>query len=245
MSAPEFDAKGVFDDDYLYFFADGLAERSAAEAHLIWHLLDLEPGMEVLDLACGHGRIANRLAERGCRVTGLDATPLFLQRARADADALGVTVDYVQADMRELPWRSRFDRIVNWFTAFGYFDDAANKQVLAQAASALKPGGRLIVELNNYPVLMRGYLPSVVHERNGELVVDQHRLDPLASHSIVTRTVIRGGTMRQTRFFTRLLTFPELRDWLLSAGFLTVRGYGEDGNPLTAEHRRLIAVAEL
>jgi hypothetical protein len=92
---------------------------------------------------------------------------------------------------------------------------------------------------------MRGYLPSVVHERNGDLVVDQHRLDPLTSHSIVTRTVIRGGTMRQTRFFTRLFTFPELRDWLLSAGFRAAAGYGEDGNPLTAQHRRLITVAEL
>jgi cyclopropane fatty-acyl-phospholipid synthase-like methyltransferase len=140
MSVPEFDAQGVFDDDYLYFFADDLEERSGTEADLIWHLLDLEPGMEVLDLACGHGRIANRLAERGCHVTGLDATPLFLQRARADADALGVTVEYVEGDMRDLPWRNKFDRIVNWFTAYGYFDDAANKQVLAQAASALKQG---------------------------------------------------------------------------------------------------------
>jgi cyclopropane fatty-acyl-phospholipid synthase-like methyltransferase len=31
---------------------------------LIWRLLELEPGMEVLDLACGHGRIANVLAAR-------------------------------------------------------------------------------------------------------------------------------------------------------------------------------------
>jgi 2-polyprenyl-3-methyl-5-hydroxy-6-metoxy-1,4-benzoquinol methylase len=38
--------------------------------------------MEVLDLACGHGRIANRLAERGARVIGLDATSIFLNRPR-------------------------------------------------------------------------------------------------------------------------------------------------------------------
>ena len=100
MTVPEFDAEGVFDDDYLHFFAASLAERSAAEADLIWRLLELEPGMEVLDLACGHGRIANRLAQRGCRVTGLDATPVFLRRARTEAEALGVAVDYVQGDMR-------------------------------------------------------------------------------------------------------------------------------------------------
>jgi SAM-dependent methyltransferase len=79
--------------------------------------------MEVLDLACGHGRIANRLAARGARVTGLDATPLFLDLARRDANARGVDVDYLEGDMRTLPWTGRFDRVVNWFTAFGYFDD--------------------------------------------------------------------------------------------------------------------------
>ena len=51
--------------------------------------------MEVLDLACGHGRIANRLAQRGAQVTGLDATPLFLEQARRDAAERGVEVDYV------------------------------------------------------------------------------------------------------------------------------------------------------
>jgi SAM-dependent methyltransferase len=245
MPEPVFDTEGVFDDDYLYFFADALEERSNAETDLIWRLLDLRPGMQVLDLACGHGRIANRLAQRGCQVTGLDVTAAFLERARADAAARGVIVDYVQGDMRQLPWRHRFDRIVSWFTAFGYFDDAGNRQVLAQAAGALRPGGQLVVELNNYPVLVRGYLPSVVTGRDTDMVIDQHRLDPLTSRGIVTRTVIRDGKVRQTSFFTRLLTFPELRDWLLAAGFSAVAGYGEDGSPLATEHRRLITVAEL
>jgi SAM-dependent methyltransferase len=245
VTVPEFDHEGLFDDDYLHFFADSLDGRGAAEADLIWCLLELEPGMEVLDLACGHGRIANQLAQRGCRVTGLDAAPLFLRRARAEAEALGVAVDYVQGDMRQLPWRRRFDRIVNWFTAFGYFDDAGNKQVLAQAASALKPGGRIAIEFNNYPALVGGYLPSVITTRDRDMVIDQHRLDPLTSRSLVTRTIIRDGRVRQVPFFTRLFTFPEFRDWLHAAGFSAVGGYGEDGTPLTAEHRRLITVASL
>jgi cyclopropane fatty-acyl-phospholipid synthase-like methyltransferase len=86
VDEPGFDTGGLFDQDYLYFYAGVLGEeRSEAETELLWRLLELEPGMEVLDLACGHGRIANRLAARGCKVTGLDATPLFLDRARRDA----------------------------------------------------------------------------------------------------------------------------------------------------------------
>ena len=244
MTEPVFDTEGVFDEDYLYFFADGLEERSDAETDLIWSLLGLRPGMEVLDLACGHGRLSNRLAARGCHVTGLDATALFLERARRDAEARAVSVDYVQGDMRQLPWSGRFDRIISWFTAFGYFDDAANQQVLAQAAGGLKPGGQLAIELNNFARLARDYLPSVVFERDGNLVVDQNRLDPQTGRSHAVRTVVRDGGIRQVTFSTRMFLFPELRGWLHAAGFATVHGYGEDGIPLAAGHRRMITVAD-
>ncbi|HEX6472348.1 MAG TPA: methyltransferase domain-containing protein, partial [Streptosporangiaceae bacterium] len=128
MTDRVFDVEGVFGDDYLRFYAEQLEERADADADLIWRLLDLEPGMEVLDLACGHGRIANRLAARGCRLTGLDATPHFLELARADAADRGVAVSYIDGDMRSLPWEDgRFDRVINWFTAFGYFEDAGNR----------------------------------------------------------------------------------------------------------------------
>lgn len=82
------------------------------------------------------GRIANRLASRGATVTGLDATPLFLERARRDAAARGIAVTYVEGDMRTLPWRAQFDAAVSLFTAFGYFGDDENRAVLGRCASA-------------------------------------------------------------------------------------------------------------
>ncbi|MGH3040155.1 MAG: SAM-dependent methyltransferase [Gaiellaceae bacterium] len=87
MSGPVFDFENVFDEDYLYFYASRLAGATEGDAETIWRLLELEPGMEVLDLGCGHGRIANRLGEQGMRVTRLDAMPLCLDRARRDAAA--------------------------------------------------------------------------------------------------------------------------------------------------------------
>ena len=39
--------------------------------------------------------------------------------------------------------------------------------------------------------------------------------------------------------------FPELRDWLRAAGFTAVAGYGEDGQPLTGESRRMIVVGRV
>src|SRR4051812_37858237 len=98
MTADLFDATAMYEEDYLHFFASpqgaapthgpvvGTAYPGAsAAADLVWRLLDLRPGAQVLDLCCGHGALANELAARGGRVTGLDSSEVFLARARADA----------------------------------------------------------------------------------------------------------------------------------------------------------------
>src|SRR5450631_3265481 len=248
-----FDAAAMYDEDYLYFFAAprGLSEFAVhgpvvpgadfpgeAAAELAWRLLDLRPGMSVLDLACGHGELANRLAARGCRVTGLDSSAVFLDR---------VSVEYVAGDMRQLLWTSLFDRVINWSTAFGYFDDTANRAVLDGIARVLRPGGRLAMDLDNLVMFLASYCQSrvVAARENGDMLVDRYHLDALTGRFEAERTVIRSGRTRRVNFVKRMFGFPELRDWLLAAGFTTVAGYGEDARPLTADHRRMIIVADL
>lgn len=245
MEGPAFDLDEVFDADYLYFYEQVLPpERTAAEVETIVRLLGLAKGARVLDLACGHGRIANRLAALGCEVAGLDRSGLFLERARADAAAAGVSVDYVEGDMRALPWPdASFDRVVLWFTAFGYFSDDDNARVLAETRRVLRPGGALLVEMNNRDNLLRRFLPYVVMERDGAFMIDINSYDITTGRTENERIVIRDGRMRRMRFGVRLFSFPELRDWLVRAGFSTVEGYGPDGEPLTIESRRMIVVA--
>lgn len=238
------DVEQVFDDDYLYFYERFLTdELSEADADVLWRLLGLEAGAAVLDIGCGHGRIANRLAERGARVTGLDITPLFLERARADAAERGVEVEYVEGDMRELPWEERFDASFIWFTTFGYFDDDENRRVLAEAWKALRPGGRLAVELHNRDAFARAWLPFTAVERDGDLMVDRHRFDVLTGRNDTERFVVRDGRVRRADYSVRFFTYTELRDWLLGAGFARVEGFARDGGALTFETRRMVVVA--
>jgi ubiquinone/menaquinone biosynthesis C-methylase UbiE len=241
----EFPREEAFDEDYLYFYAELLTpERTAAEVELVWKLLELEPGLELLDLACGHGRIANSLAERGVRVTGLDATPLFLDLARKDAAERAVEVEYVEGDMRSLPWSERFDRVLSWFTSLGYFSDEENRQVLAEAHRALRPGGLLAVEMNNLLRLIQVYADETITERGEDKMIDRHRFDIQTSRSLDERTIIRGDKKRTFQFSVRMFTPAELREWMLAAGFLEAVAYGDDGEPLTPEHegRRMTVV---
>jgi SAM-dependent methyltransferase len=241
---PPFDFEQAFDADYLYFYGDRVSdEASDREAETIWWLLELQRGAEVLDLACGHGRIANRLAERGVRVTGLDATPLFLDLARRDAAERGVDIDYVEGDMRSLPWERRFDAIVSWFTSFGYFDADGNRRVLEQAQRALKPGRRLLIENNNLSALLPRWQPAVVVERDGAFLIDRAQFDPTTGYATTERLVVRNGGVRRFSFSVRMFVAVELRDWLLAAGFERVDFYDGDGQPLTPEGRRMITIA--
>lgn len=245
MSEPRFDFTASFDEDYLYFYESLLtSEHTESEVNLIWQLLDLKPGMEILDLACGHGRITNRLAERGCLMTGLDATDLFLQQARLDADERGVEVEYIKGDMRSLPWTEYSDCVVNWFTAYGYFDDVDNRQVLLEAFRALKPGGKLLLELQNRDRVLRNFQPAFVTERDGNYMIDLNRYSVLTGRTENERIIVRDGKTRRFQYFIRLFTYPELRDWLLQAGFNQVEGYGHTGEALTLDSRRMIVVAQ-
>ena len=233
----EFDFAGTFDEDYLYFYEQFLTpERNAEEVETVAELL--AGRTEILDCPCGHGRISNGLAERGFRVTGLDATELFLDRARADATEFGVDVEYVHGDMRALPWRERFDGIVNWFTSFGYFDDDENREVLRQFHDALRPGGRLAMEMMNIARVMLNFRPQHLDESGDDFMLDKVELDLEQARTRTERIIVRAGRVRRTHFAVRYFSFPELADWLRAAGFENVHTPG-----LTTE-TRLVVLAD-
>lgn len=248
MTGAHWDA--VFDEDYLYFYETFLHdERNEKEAELIARLLDLGPGADVLDVPCGHGRIAVRLARRGCRVTGLDASPLFLERARQAAAAAGVGVEWVHGDMRALPFGRDFDAVVNWLTSFGYFDDEENRRVLAEFRRVLRPGGRLLIETVHRDRILRSLPPGEpvrfdVVRRGDDLMIDRTGYEPLTGRVQTDRTIVRDGRVRRFAYGLRLYTPVELRDELLRAGFARVELLGDEGGPLTLDSRRLLAVAQ-
>lgn len=244
MPQPPFDTAGVFDADYRYFYGPRLDARTGEELERVWDLLGLEPGLAVLDAPCGHGRLSVPFAERGCEVTGLDQSAPFLDEAEGAAAERGVTVEFVRGDLRRLPFDDgRFDRALNWFTSFGYFDDDGNRQVLRELRRVLRDGGRLLLEIVSYELLVRSLQPDLVVERGDDLLIDRNTLDQQEGRIVTRRTIVRGGKARHTHFFVRTPTFPELRAWLLAAGFAAVEAWDEQGRPFGVDSRRLIAVA--
>ena len=103
---------------------------------------ELAPG-RALDLACGAGRNAVWLAERGWSVTGADFADVALANARGLAAERGVDVEWVQADLCEwVPPAQAFDLVA---VLYLHLPASERRFVLARAADAVAPGGTLLV----------------------------------------------------------------------------------------------------
>jgi SAM-dependent methyltransferase len=235
---------GFYDDDYLHFAAHTLGQdRTQNEVSFIWEILSLRAGDCVLDAGCGHGRIANALAKRGARVTGVDIVPKFLAYARKEAAQKGLPVDYRQADIREAVEAGPFDAAILWFFSFGYHSDQENLKVLRNIASVLKPGAQLLLDQYNVSALARAADHYSVVDLQSSLLIQKPIWDLEASRWGAERIVIRDGAIRRSSFMCRCYSPAELKEVLLQAGFSGPKFMGDGFQELSLDSSRLIVLA--
>lgn len=105
----------------------------------LWHAHRLGPGSRVLDLACGEGRHSLAAAALGARVTAVDRDEVRLAAARERAEAQGLSIEWVAADLEE-PWPDLggFDAVL----VFNYLDRARMPRII----ELIEPGGLLMME---------------------------------------------------------------------------------------------------
>ena len=104
--------------------------------------LGTTPGRAV-DLACGEGRNAVWLAAQSWSVTGVDFSPVGVERGRAGAAERGLAVDWVVADLATWDFGSAaFDLVAHVYL---HWPTAEREPFLRRCAAAVAPGGVLVV----------------------------------------------------------------------------------------------------
>lgn len=87
-------------------------------ARTFYEQLDITPGCELLDVACGSGQLALWAARSAVDVTGVDIAPNLVHRAQARADAEGLNARFMEADAEALPFMdASFDVVTSLFGA--------------------------------------------------------------------------------------------------------------------------------
>jgi SAM-dependent methyltransferase len=240
---------GFFEDDWLdeiALHADD--EWTDRQTSFLVEKLELEPGERVLDLACGHGRLALPLAERGLDVTGVDLSPRSLELARAAADSQGLNVTFVRSDMREIDFDGEFDAAYSVYTSFGYFEeDGENQRVLDAVSRALRPGGCFLIDVLNPTGLAARYQSRMWEELDsGAAFLQQHEFDALAGRNRARWIFVRDdGSRSELVHSVRVYAPWELARMLEEAGLNVVQGWGDfEGAGLELTSRRLILRAD-
>ncbi len=108
--------------------------------------LELEPGMRILELGAGPGRLAIQIKQAHPDVTvdAVDIDTRMIASAKRNAATAGVDIDFREADMTEPHDDAGYDRVYSTMT-FHHLGPDAKQRALAVAREALAPGGNFVV----------------------------------------------------------------------------------------------------
>jgi SAM-dependent methyltransferase len=137
---------------------------------LVKQIIDALPAGDALDAACGTGRYAQILAERGHRIIGVDSSPDMLARARTRVPQ----GDFRLGDLHQLPVADDQVDLVVCALALTHNPDLG--PVMGEFARVLRPGGHLVVSDMHPESVARGYNPRLRSPdgRPGRVVSYQH-----------------------------------------------------------------------
>lgn len=239
--------RSYFDKSYLTEYEPlfDLTQDRLQVARLV-ELLGLPAGAKVLDLACGQGRHAHLLAEAGFDVTGYDLSTHLLTVAKRRGT--GRNLRYRRGDMRKLPvlWRRKFDAVVNLFSSFGFFADAADDaKVIRECARVLKPGGVMIWQGGSRDGVMARFLESDWWEsRDGTLIAQDREFDPLTGFLTIQSKWQKRSRMKYREHRIRLYTATRLAELMLDAGLVVEQTYESfSDEPLTRMSSEMLLLA--
>lgn len=209
----------MFDNDRM--------ENSSYEADKIIEICGLKENYSVFDCCCGMGRHSISLAEKGCRVTGLDLSETYLGMAEKEAEIRNVTVDFIHKDARNIDFENQFDCVINMFTSFGYFEDPDDDLILLKKLhKSLKPGGTLFMEMTGKEVLARDFEERVWFEREGIKILLEYSVDLNWTELCNRWLFFQNDKMTEYSFSHRIFSAAEMAEMLWKAGFSEIDIYG-------------------
>ncbi len=123
------DKKGKFVDD--------------VQARLVFNIADVKEGDTVLDAGCGTGNFSEKLARKGCKVTGVDVSSRMLEIAKKKVEDTPYKIDYKKMDVHNLDFNDETFDAVFVMTAFEFLDN--QEDAFTEMFRVLKKGGSLLI----------------------------------------------------------------------------------------------------
>lgn len=139
----------IFDDaasDYDAWYTDKKGSFvDTVETDLAFRMINVEKGMNVLDIGCGTGNFSIKLAKMGCNVTGIDISDNMLEIAREKAAEKNLTIKFLHMDLNDLKFEeNEFDAVFS-MAAFEFVNDEDAPKALKGMLRVVKEGGQVLI----------------------------------------------------------------------------------------------------
>jgi len=228
-----------------FMFSRERWENAAEEVTNLVKLMQIKPGVSILDLCCGPGRHSLEFARRGFSVTGVDRTKKYLEEAVKRAKKQRLNVKFVQKDMRKFCRPGKFDAALNLFTSFGFFENKKDDQLVARNVyRSLKDGGVFVVDLMGKEIMARIFRERDWQEVGGTIMLEERKISKDWSWMENRWMLLKDGRIREFRFSHRPYSAAELTGLLADCGFSKTEVYGSlSGAPYDHQAKRLVVVA--
>ena len=222
--------------------------RLAVEMPFIEQKLQEVKAVRVLDAACGTGKHAIALAQRGYSVVGADLSAGMVAQARKNIERTGVAARFEVAGFGELASRlnGSFDALLCLGNSLPHVLDTAQlAAALQDFAACLRPGGLLLIQNRNFDCnsVADGNPVAVIAQRERWMEPQSHQEgdaewlflrfydylpDEKINFNVVTlkRTGAEGWKQQVTTTPLRPIIQAELSQALEKSGFEQIVGYG-------------------
>ncbi|MBN2486941.1 MAG: class I SAM-dependent methyltransferase [Bacteroidales bacterium] len=245
----------LFDNYGQKYDNECFTQGTLGECDFIEKEINYSKNLKILDVGCGTGRHTIELTKRGYSVTAIDLSESLLKNARIKANQLGLQIDFLRHDARNLPFENQFDLAI--MLCEGGFPlmetDEMNFEILKNVAKSLKIKSKFIFTTLNglFPLFhsINDFHAEGVVE--GNATYNSKNFDLMTFRDYNTTTVIDdNGTKNELECNERYYVPSEI-SWLLkSLGFAKIEIFGASlgafsrNDKLSTDNYEMLVIAE-
>jgi len=224
------------------------------DRHVEWIHRDLLGGRptRILDLGCGPGLYASRLARLGHECTGIDFSPASIDCAREQAGREGLSCTVRQEDIRRADFGAGFGLAMLIFGEFNVFRPGEARDILVRAHAALDHGGLLLLEPQTFAAVEQTgkagsswySAPSGLFSDAPHLCLTENVWDPATRTATTRWFILDAATGEVTRHAATMqgYTEDEYTSLLHECGFKDVETFASLTGTGDPDQKELIAV---
>lgn len=181
---------------------------------------------KLLDLGCGPGIYAELLTEKGFEVTGIDFSRRSIDYAMENSQKKNLNIAYYYQNYLDIDYREEFDIVILIYCDFGVLSPENRRILLNKIYQALKPGGRLILDVFHEPYLKSFQeMQNMYYEQNGfwspkeYVVMQKNQFYKESKNTLESYLVITENECKRYNIWNQIYTADILEKEVTETGF--------------------------